>query len=88
MVQKRFYRYLKNESLRARIYIGQLIYRKIKEIVELFYVNYVKEKRRNKKVIENYIRNQLQEDIVTDQISVEEYLDSFTGEEIKKMLGK
>lgn len=47
-----------------------------------------KKKRRNKKVIENYIRNQLQEDIVTDQISVEEYLDSFTGEEIKKDAGK
>ncbi|MFV4984318.1 IS200/IS605 family transposase, partial [Staphylococcus lugdunensis] len=39
---------------------------------------------RNKKVIENYIRNQLQEDIVADQISMEEYLDPFTGEEIKK----
>ena len=38
---------------------------------------------RNKK-IENYIRNQLQEDIVADQISMEEYLDPFTGEEIKK----
>ena len=37
-----------------------------------------------KKVIENYIRNQLQEDIVADQISMEEYLDPFTGEEIKK----
>ncbi|MDU0423486.1 IS200/IS605 family transposase, partial [Staphylococcus haemolyticus] len=34
--------------------------------------------------IENYIRNQLQEDIVADQISMEEYLDPFTGEEIKK----
>ena len=37
-----------------------------------------------KKVIENYIRNQLQEDIVADQITMEEYLDPFTGEEIKK----
>ncbi|MDH8856382.1 IS200/IS605-like element ISSep3 family transposase, partial [Staphylococcus epidermidis] len=46
-----------------------------------FYVDTVD---RNKKVIENYIRNQLQEDIVADQISMEEYLDPFTGEEIKK----
>ena len=46
-----------------------------------FYVDTVG---RNKKVIENYIRNQLQEDIVADQISMEEYLDPFTGEEIKK----
>ena len=46
-----------------------------------FYVDTVD---RNKKVIENYIRNQLQEEIVADQISMEEYLDPFTGEEIKK----
>ncbi|EJE10937.1 hypothetical protein HMPREF9981_05649 [Staphylococcus epidermidis NIHLM020] len=46
-----------------------------------FYVDTVD---RNKKVIENYIRNQLQEDIVADQISMEEYLDPFTGEKIKK----
>lgn len=38
----------------------------------------------NKKVIENYIRNQLQEDIVADEISMEEYLDPFTGEKNKK----
>ena len=51
------------------------------------FVGYLKGKSslgRNKKVIENYIRNQLQEDIVADQISMEEYLDPFTGEEIKK----
>ena len=47
---------------------------------------YVDTAGRNKKVIENYIRNQLQEDIVADQISMEEYLDPFTGEEIKKRL--
>ncbi|KAA0461131.1 IS200/IS605 family transposase, partial [Staphylococcus aureus] len=46
-----------------------------------FYVDTVG---RNKKVIENYIRNQLQEDIVADQISMEEYLDPFTGEKNKK----
>ncbi|MBV2855708.1 transposase, partial [Staphylococcus aureus] len=46
-----------------------------------FYVDTVG---RNKKVIENYIRNQLQEDIVADQISMEEYLDPFTGEKNRK----
>ena len=45
-----------------------------------FYVDTVG---RNKKVI-NYIRNQLQEDIVADQISMEEYLDPFTGNKNKK----
>jgi len=34
---------------------------------------------RNKKAIENYIRNQLQEDIAADQISMKEYIDPFTG---------
>ncbi len=35
-------------------------------------------------MIENYIRNQLQEDIVADEISMEEYLDPFTGEKKKE----
>ena len=34
---------------------------------------------RNKKAIEEYIRNQLQEDITADQISFKEYIDPFTG---------
>ena len=34
---------------------------------------------RNKKAIESYIRNQLQEDIISDQISFKEYIDPFTG---------
>jgi len=38
---------------------------------------------RNKKVIEEYIRNQLQEDIAEDQISLKEYVDPFTGEQVK-----
>ena len=33
----------------------------------------------NKKAIESYIRNQLQEDIMSDQISFKEYIDQFTG---------
>lgn len=39
---------------------------------------------RNKKAIAEYIRNQLQEDIADDQISLKEYIDPFTGEKNKK----
>jgi putative transposase len=39
---------------------------------------------RNKKVIEEYIRNQIQDDIVADQLSMEEFIDLFTCEERKK----
>ena len=34
---------------------------------------------RNKRVIEEYIRNQLEEDYTRDQISMKEYIDPFTG---------
>lgn len=34
---------------------------------------------RNKRAIEEYIRNQLAEDIANDQISLKEYMDPFTG---------
>jgi len=39
---------------------------------------------RNKKVIQEYIRNQLQEDIAGDQMSMKEYIDPFTGEPVQK----
>jgi putative transposase len=39
---------------------------------------------RNKKVIEQYIRNQLEEDFSSDQISLTEYIDPFTGEPVGK----
>lgn len=43
---------------------------------------------KNKKVIEEYIKNQLKEDITTDQISIKEYMDPFEkGEEKKKGVG-
>ena len=38
---------------------------------------------RNKKVIENYIKNQLEEDFANDQISLKEYIDPFTGNKNK-----
>ena len=46
-----------------------------------YYVDTVGE---NEKKIAEYVRNQLQEDIVNDQISLKEYIDPFTGEKVKK----
>ena len=40
---------------------------------------YVSTVGKNKKVIENYIRNQLKEDMITDQITIKEYNDPFKG---------
>ena len=34
---------------------------------------------RNKKQIQQYIKNQLQEDQIADQMSIKEYIDPFTG---------
>ena len=39
---------------------------------------------RNRKAIEQYIRNQLQEDVSSDQLSMKEYIDPFTGEPVKE----
>jgi putative transposase len=39
---------------------------------------------KNTKKIEEYIHNQLQEDIAEDQISMKEYIDPFTGKSKKK----
>ena len=39
---------------------------------------------KNAKKIEEYIRNQIQEDQVYDQMSLKEYIDPFTGEPVKK----
>ena len=44
-----------------------------------FDITYVDTVGRNKKAIQEYIRNQLQEDIIADQISLKEYIDPFTG---------
>lgn len=38
---------------------------------------------RNKKVIEKYIQNQLEEDYANDQVSIKEYIDPFTGNKNK-----
>jgi len=39
---------------------------------------------RNKKQIEEYIRNQLQEDVVADQLTLFEEIDPFTGKESRR----
>ena len=39
---------------------------------------------RNKKQIAEYIKNQLQEDEMADQMSIQEYIDPFTGKPVKK----
>ena len=38
----------------------------------------------NEKAIQEYVRNQLQEDIAADQISLKEFTDPFTGEPVSK----
>ena len=45
---------------------------------------YVSTVGRNRKQIEEYIRNQLQEDMVEDQMSIKEFIDPFTGEPVNK----
>ena len=39
---------------------------------------------KNKKAIEQYIRNQLQEDVSYEQLTIKEYIDPFTGEPVKE----
>ena len=39
---------------------------------------------RNKKQVQEYIRNQLREDELADQMSIKEYVDPFTGRENKR----
>ena len=39
---------------------------------------------RNKAVIQKYIQRQIEEDMLSDQISMKEYLDPFTGKPVKE----
>ena len=39
---------------------------------------------KNKKAIEEYIRNQLMEDEMMDQMAIKEYVDPFTGSKNSK----
>ena len=46
-------------------------------------VYYVDTVGKNEKKIAEYIRTQLQDDIVDDQMTLKEYIDPFTGEKMK-----
>ena len=39
---------------------------------------------KNKKKIEEYIRNQIKEDMINDQMTIKEYIDPFKGQRVKK----
>ena len=39
---------------------------------------------RNEKAIQEYVQNQLQEDIAADQIRLKEFTEPFTGEPVSK----
>ena len=43
---------------------------------------YVSTVGRNKRAVENYIKNQLQEDYSEDQLTLKEYVDPFTGKPV------
>lgn len=45
---------------------------------------YVSTVGRNKKAIQEYMRNQLQEDYSEEQMSIKEYIDPFTGQPVKE----
>ena len=45
---------------------------------------YVDSVGKNAKKIEEYIRNQIQDDQAYDQLSLKEYIDPFTGEPVKE----
>lgn len=48
------------------------------------YGPYVDTAGKNAKKIEEYIRNQLQEDLEYDQMTIKAYVDPFKGEPVKK----
>lgn len=39
---------------------------------------------RNKKMIQAYIKNQLHEDTLYDQMTMKQFIDPFTGEEMRR----
>ena len=48
------------------------------------YGPYVDTVGRNEKAIQEYVRNQFQEDVAADQIRLKEFTDPFTGEPVSK----
>mgnify|MGYP006917876053 CR=1 FL=1 len=61
-------------------FCGILVYIKFGADVTSQYVDTVG---KNKKAIAEYIRNQLQEDLAYEQMSIKELVDPFTGEPVK-----
>ena len=57
-----------------RVYHRSTVYRKY----------YVDTLGKNAKKIEEYVKNQMQEDLEYDQMSLKEYIDPFTGELVNK----
>ena len=55
----------------------------IKQVLDKSLENYVKQKR-NRKKIEQYIRDQLREDQIADQLTLFEEYDPFTGQKNPK----
>ncbi len=45
---------------------------------------YVSTVGKNRKMIEQYIKNQFQEDYSEDQLTIKEYVDPFTGKPVKE----
>ena len=58
-------------------YISQLFERQ--KVIYTDPIAYVDTAGRNKKAIRAYIKNQLQEDQIADQVSIKEFVDPFTG---------
>ena len=61
-----------------------IVYNIASGIANLVYKILCKYSRKNEKIIKEYIKNQLQEDIAYAQISLQEYIDPFTGEKVEK----
>ena len=61
----------------------KLFMENIKQVLDKSLENYVKQKR-NRKKIEQYIRDQLREDHLADQLTLFEEYDPFTGQKNPK----
>ena len=61
----------------------KLFMENIKQVLDKSLENYVKQKR-NRKKIEQYIRDQLREDQIADQLTLFEEYDPFTGQKNPK----
>ena len=49
------------------------------KVLNFTHINKCSTLKNNKKAVEQYVRNQLEEDMMTDQITIKEYVDPFKG---------